>query len=218
MKVVALGLVGAIFGADGLARAQQEPQSALGVVDHASVQDAQGAVVHVEASDQGARVQALDPLDQWITVCQVPCDQPLDPRPEYRVSGRGLRPTNRFRVPPQGHLLLRADMKPTRNIVFGATFASVGALFLLTGGVTFALGTAERTNASNDPAPDIAQRERDAASLLSDLGVVFALAGVVMLIPGFIFLESGTKSTLHTEAYTALRRSNLRIIPGGFAF
>jgi hypothetical protein len=217
MKVGAIGLVGVIFAGDGLAHAQQEPPKPA-AVDHAPALATQGAVVHVEASDQRARVQELNESNEWITVCEVPCDQPLNPSFDYRVGGRGLRPTGRFRVPPQGQLLLRADMKPTRNIVLGATFAGVGGLLLVSGLLEGVVAIFERTDASSEQDATVAQHERDASSLLNVVGAVSAIVGVAMLIPGFIFLESGTKSTLETGAGSALRRSDLRIIPGGLAF
>jgi hypothetical protein len=217
MRLGALLFVGVIFARDGLARAQQAPTK-LANIGPESVRAPQGAVVHVEASDPRAHVQALNESNEWITVCDVPCDRPLDPSFDYRVAGRGLRATAKFRVPPQGQLLLRADMKPIRNIVLGATFASVGGVLLVSGLIEAAVGIFERANASAEQDPSIAQRDRDAASVLSVVGVVSAIAGVAMLIPGFIFLESGTKSTLEMGARSALRRSDLRIIPGGFAF
>jgi hypothetical protein len=217
MRLGALLLVGAIFATDGFARAQQEPTK-LAIIDPRSVRAVQGAVVHVEASDPRAHVQELTRYSEWINVCDVPCDQPLDPTFDYRVAGRGLRATAKFRVPPQGQLLLRADMKPVRNIVLGATFASVGGLFLVSGLIEVTVGMLERANASTEQDPDLAQRDRDAGYVLNLVGVVSAIAGAVMLVPGFIFLESGTKSTLGTVVHSALRRSNLRIIPGGLAF
>lgn len=217
MKLGALGLAGVIFASDELARAQQVAPN-FAVVDPASVQAGPGAVVHVEASDQHASVQWLNQDREWIAVCAVPCDKVLDPRFDYRIGGRGLRATARFRVPPQGQLLLRADMKPVRNIVFGATFAGVGGLLLVSGFIEVTVGMFVRASASTEQDATIAQNDRDAGSLLGVVGAVSAITGAAMLIPGFIFLESGTKSTLQTGAGSAPRRSNLRIVPGGFAF
>jgi hypothetical protein len=219
MKLEAVVLVGAVFAAqrDGLAQAQEARPTAAGL-DHASSETAQGAVVHIEASDPRARVQAHDQFNEWITACDVPCDRPLDARLEYRVAGQGLRSTDKFHVPAQGRFVLRANMKPARNLVLGATLTGVGGALLLAGGLELLLGALERSNASTEPNPSTAQNDRDLASVYTIVGAVAAIAGVGVLIPGIVFLAKGTKSTLETSGDTALETPKLRLIPGGFAF
>jgi hypothetical protein len=217
MKLGGLGLVGMLIAHDGLAQAQEQ-QPKVVVVDPSSAGVAQGAVVHIEASDPRAHVQVLNQFREWNTVCEVPCDRPLDARFEYRIAGQGLRSTEKFRVPPQGQLSLSADMKPVRNLVLGATLTGVGGLLLLTGGLELILGALERSIASTEPDPSVAQAERDKASVYTVVGAVFAIVGGLVLVPGVVFLASGTKSTRKTDGDTALHTPKIRIIAGGFAF
>jgi uncharacterized membrane protein len=174
--------------------------------------------VHIEASDPRAHVQALNDFKEWTTVCEVPCDRPLDARFDYRLAGEGLRPTGKFQVPPQGQLFLHADMKPTRNVVLGATLTGAGGLLLLTGGLELLLGALDRSIASTEQDANRAQAAQDRASLYTALGAVFSIVGVVVLIPGIVFLAKGTKSTLTMDDATALHPPKFRIVAGGFAF
>ena len=217
MKLAAMTLALAATLAASIASAQ--PRPAVVPVAQPTAPVVPGAFVHLEETDPRGTVQALS-MGGWTTVCYAPCDQPLDPRFEYRVGGRGVRPTPTFRVPAQGRLVLDADIAPTKNLIVGGVLTGVGGLFVVTGGLELLLGALYRAVASNERDPYTASGLRSGADVLSVVGVVFLVAGVGTLIPGIVTLGRGTRSSLHADADPprASWLPKLTLVPGGVAF
>lgn len=168
-----------------VAHAQQEPST-----------------VHLVTSNPRAQLQTLYE-GRWRPVCDAPCDLQLDPALDYRIGGRGLRPTPRFRLEP-GPLTLDARLASTTGLIVGASLTGVGGLLALTGGIDLLVGAYVSPN--NCRFGPCSQADRDSwVTLWNTLGGVLVGVGVAMLIPGVIFVAGSSSTVDMHPGNTALR-------------
>ena len=190
--------------------------AALGVSHSAQAQSAspaddEGPTVHLVTSDPRARLQVRRD-ERWTSVCEAPCDMPLDAALEYRVGGHALRSTAPFRLPGQGPLTLDAHVTTLARMIVGASITGVGALGVLVGGTYLLVGNLVAPTTSNGGPCN--QADRDTWKVVwSTLGGVFLGVGVALVIPGIILL-AGAHSSVDVRGST----SAVRWTPAGLTF
>ncbi|CAN5248381.1 hypothetical protein BH09MYX1_BH09MYX1_12560 [soil metagenome] len=110
----------------------------------------QGAVVHMIANDEDARLSKLAgtgessaqygvstinvTVDIYDALCRAPCDKVIRPG-LYRIAGKGLIPTDDFDVPANGVITVDAHMRSKSRVTGGRVGLYVGIPFVVAGAV-----------------------------------------------------------------------------------
>lgn len=115
---------------------QQSPQANT-VVVQAPAPVARGkATVHMDGDPEILLERQVG--GQWVTVCNAPCDLPLDIESNYRVSGGGIRRSGVFRLAGKAgdHIIIAIDPASKGGFAGGIVLIALGAPAFVIGGLT----------------------------------------------------------------------------------
>lgn len=129
---------------------QQAPQANT-VTVQAPAPVARGkATVHMDGDQEIVLERQIG--GQWVTVCNAPCDLPLDIESSYRVSGGGIRRSGVFRLAgkPGDRIIITIDPASKGAFAGGIVLIAIGAPAFVIGGLTLLVVAA--IDASNSSA------------------------------------------------------------------
>ena len=109
----------------------------LSLVALASRSRADESVVHLDASSDIV-LQRVETTGRTTPVCRAPCDQALDTKPQYQLTGEGLRASNRFHLPDTNATTVGVKPRSSGGFVAGIVLMTISGV-LATGGF-FLLG------------------------------------------------------------------------------
>jgi hypothetical protein len=164
-------------------------------------------MVHVVSNDDDAEIErrSIHDEDDWRTVCKAPCDLHLFVDDEYRIGGRGIRPSPPFRLDGDAYAAADLEVSAAR-----ASTRTTGTILLGIGAGSAAMSTfvwaIYRSTNPADPHADRATR-----ALLVSFAVDFLL-----LVPGIALSAASTDVEVMPSGLPA--SSRFAIVPGGFVF
>ena len=116
---------------------QQTPGASTVVVQAPTAPASRGkATVHMEGDPEIVLERQYG--GHWVTVCNAPCDLPLDLESNYRVSGGGIRRSGIFRLAgkPGDRIIVSIDPASKGGFTGGIVLIAVGAPAFVIGGLT----------------------------------------------------------------------------------
>jgi hypothetical protein len=138
-----------------------------------------GPVVTLRADNPRARLQVMGPL-KWQDVCISPCNVPVNPAGLYRVGGGTIRPSSEFNMPRSAHVTIDAQVGSTVKHWVGLGLMLGGAGIGLAGGLYYA------------DASSIANNNSTTEDTAKAVGIVYLIAGVILLAVGIPLFASST--------------------------
>jgi hypothetical protein len=170
--------------------------------------------------------------DAWVSRCNAPCNERVDPRLTYRVMGDGILPSVEFRLAPNsGRVALQVSPAKQSSRTIGGVMVGLGAASALAGVLSVLVDVAERGAAGAVPDEMAGAKASlfSSATTYENIGIGFITAGLVMEAGALVLLLTSktnlTPIAPHTGAVLLPAPANggsgvggLRFVPGGFAF
>ncbi len=145
---------------------------------------ADDTVVHVDASS-AIILERVNGDGHATPVCRAPCDEALDQRSTYQLTGEELRTSNQFQLPKTASATIDVKPRTSSSFTTGIILVTIsgvlltGGLFLL--GASFALGSGSLGNAFG--------------AVFADGGAILCGVGALATgVPGMLLLTNNIQS------------------------
>jgi hypothetical protein len=149
-----------------------------------------GPAVRLRADRPEARLQKMQL--RWRDVCAAPCGVAVDPRPLYRIAGRGIKPSDGFNLPrPSGDVSIDAFTGSQTRYWVGAGMTIAGAAGLVGGGLSL-LARSAINNSSSDSS------SQSLSNFYKVVGISDLIIGSVLVLLGAP-LWLGSRTTIQVR-------------------
>lgn len=166
LRLTSLALVSGLLCVPGAAHADEPSETPR-------------ARVHIRAPQPSYLYRRTPGTDDFVTVCQTPCDAEMALGDTYKIGGRGFRTTREFTLDasPGGSVDLTVDGSSWTGIIVGGSITLIGAITAYVGSL-FALSVCT-SDVSNTACRD----QHNAGVVLLAAGGLGIAAGLAIVLP-----------------------------------
>jgi hypothetical protein len=194
------------------------PTPTYGAVPYGAPGDGGPTVgVHLGGSSSGLVLERADPSGsrRFAPICNAPCDIRVSSYGEYRITGRGLRPSHTFGLTTDSSI--DANLGSSGAMWTGVGLTIGGSVLVLTGLMVMAVGSAVQTTTYDAYGGSTTTSDGG----LTGVGTGFLVVGAVATGIGlYLWLSNGSSVDVNGARVASTKKSRplIELTPRGFVF